>query len=94
MPSRFRKERVLVLGCGDIGVRMLKAQRTQAKWMALTSSAQRVPALRALGATPLQGNLDKPHTLRRLAGIAHRVVYLAPPPPKVGRIPVPWHWHA
>ena len=80
MPSRFRKERVLVLGCGDIGVRMLKAQRTQARWMALTSSAQRVPALRALGATPLQGNLDKPHTLRRLAGIAHRVVYLAPPP--------------
>lgn len=80
MPSRFRKERVLVLGCGDIGVRMLKAQRTQARWMALTSSALRVPALRALGATPLQGNLDKPHTLRRLAGIAHRVVYLAPPP--------------
>ena len=80
LPSRFRKERVLVLGCGDVGVRMLKAQRPQGRWLALTSSPARVPALRDLGATPLLGNLDKAQTLRRLAGLAQRVVYLAPPP--------------
>lgn len=80
MPSRFRKERVLVLGCGDVGVRLLKAQRPQSRWLALTSTAERIPALRALGATPLLGNLDRPQTLRRLAGLAQRVVYLAPPP--------------
>ncbi|HCX81549.1 MAG: NAD(P)-dependent oxidoreductase [Curvibacter sp. RIFCSPHIGHO2_12_FULL_63_18] len=80
LPSRFRKQRVLVLGCGDVGVRMVKAQGVQARWLALTSSAERIPALRAMGATPLLGNLDKPQTLRRLAGLAQRVLYLAPPP--------------
>ncbi len=59
---------------------MLQAQRPQARWLALTSQAERVPALRALGATPLQGNLDKARSLQRLAGLAQRVVYLAPPP--------------
>lgn len=80
MPSRFRKERILVVGCGDVGMRLLKAQRPQGRWLALTSTAERIPALRALGATPLQGNLDRPPTLRRLAGLVQRVVYLAPPP--------------
>jgi len=50
------------------------------RWLALTSSADRIPALRALGATPLIGNLDQPSSLRRLAGIATRLVHLAPPP--------------
>jgi nucleoside-diphosphate-sugar epimerase len=48
--------------------------------LALTSSVERVAPLRALGITPLLGNLDAPATLRRLAGLAHRVLHLAPPP--------------
>lgn len=71
---------MLVLGCGDVGVRLLKAQRSQGRWLALTSTAERIPALRALGVTPLLGNLDRAQTLQRLAGLAQRVVYLAPPP--------------
>lgn len=47
--------------------------------IALTSSAVRIPDLRARGITPLLGNLDEPASLRRLAGLAHRVVHLAPP---------------
>lgn len=47
--------------------------------MALTSSPERVRLLRACGITPLQGDLDQPRTLRRLAGLAHRVLHLAPP---------------
>lgn len=47
--------------------------------LALTSSATRVPALRAQGITPLVGNLDDESSLRRLAGIATRIVHLAPP---------------
>jgi len=46
----------------------------------LTSSPERLPALRALGVRPILGNLDEPLTLRRLAGLAHRVLHLAPPP--------------
>ncbi len=48
--------------------------------MALTSTPQRVEELRARGLVPLRGDLDQPRTLVRLAGIAERVVHLAPPP--------------
>jgi nucleoside-diphosphate-sugar epimerase len=46
----------------------------------LTSSPERLAALRQRGVTPLIGNLDQPATLARLAGIAQRVLHLAPPP--------------
>lgn len=46
---------------------------------ALTSSPARVSELRAQGITPVVGNLDEPATLRRLAGLATRVLHLAPP---------------
>lgn len=48
--------------------------------LALTSSPARGPELRARHITPLHGNLDQPATLRRLAGLATRVLHLAPPP--------------
>lgn len=48
--------------------------------MALTSSVQRTDELRSRGITPLAGNLDSPASLRRLAGLATRVLHLAPPP--------------
>ena len=48
--------------------------------LALTSTASRTAELRARGITPLMGNLDQPASLRRLAGLATRVVHLAPPP--------------
>lgn len=48
--------------------------------LALTSSPERRPELRAQNITPLAGNLDQSATLRRLAGLATRVIHLAPPP--------------
>ncbi|WP_439519825.1 SDR family oxidoreductase [Hydrogenophaga sp.] len=82
LPARFRRERVLIIGCGDVGTRAARlldpARRVRV--MALTSSSERVPALRQIGITPLQGNLDDARTLRRLAGVATRVLHLAPPP--------------
>ena len=48
--------------------------------LALTSSAGRVPGLRAQGARPLVGSLDDAGTLRRLSGLATRVLHLVPPP--------------
>ncbi len=82
LPARFRRERVLIVGCGDVGLRAARAlgagRRT--RLLALTSSPERAPALRAAGIQPLLGNLDAPATLRRLAGVATRVLHLAPPP--------------
>jgi nucleoside-diphosphate-sugar epimerase len=52
--------------------------------LALTSSPDRVTELRGRGLVPLRGNLDQPRSLRRLAGLADRVVHLAPPPGEPG----------
>ncbi|MDT0140784.1 NAD-binding protein, partial [Acidovorax sp. PRC11] len=85
LPARFRRERVLIVGCGDVGlraVRMLRAGQgaPRPRVLALTSSAARVAELRAAGTVPLVGDLDDVRTLRRLAGLATRVLHLAPPP--------------
>jgi nucleoside-diphosphate-sugar epimerase len=84
LPARFRRQRVLIVGCGDVGLRTageLGAPHSQrVRLMALTSSPDRVRLLRACGITPLLGNLDDPASIQRLAGIAHRVIHLAPPP--------------
>ncbi|MDA7415456.1 NAD-binding protein [Xenophilus arseniciresistens] len=80
LPARFRRERLLIIGCGDVGTRVLRALQGRMQVLALTSSPQRVPALRAAGARALIGDLDAPATLHRLAGLGTRVLHLAPPP--------------
>lgn len=80
LPSRFRRQRILIIGCGDVGLRVARQLAPRVRLLALTSSPERRPELRARHITPLAGNLDQPATLRRLAGLATRVVHLAPPP--------------
>ncbi|MEI2623767.1 MAG: NAD-dependent epimerase/dehydratase family protein [Giesbergeria sp.] len=85
LPSRFRRPRLLIVGCGDVGVRVLRAlsqggAAPRLRVLALTSSPERMAELRQLGAQPLRGNLDDAATLRRLAGLATQVLHLAPPP--------------
>lgn len=84
LPARFRRERVLVVGCGDVGMRAASLLAGRVRLLALTSSPQRCGALRAAGITPLVGNLDDVATVRRLAGLAQRVLHLAPPPSDQG----------
>jgi len=80
LPSRFRRPRLLIVGCGDVGQRVAAQLPPGVRLLALTSSPERLAGLRAQGVTPLQGNLDQPATLRRLSGLATRVLHLAPPP--------------
>ena len=75
-----RRPTLLIVGCGDVGLRVLKLLRGRWTVWALTSSPGRLPALRAAGVVPLLGNLDDPRTLGRLGGLADRVLHLAPPP--------------
>jgi nucleoside-diphosphate-sugar epimerase len=79
-PSRLRKPTLLIVGCGDIGLRVLRCLGSRWRVLALTSSTHRLAELRAAGAVPLTGNLDAPATLARLAHLADAVLHLAPPP--------------
>lgn len=86
LPAVLRRPTLLIVGCGDVGLRVLRAlapalaARRGWRVLALTSSPERAALLRAAGAVPLLGNLDEPATLRRLAGLADAVLHLAPPP--------------
>jgi nucleoside-diphosphate-sugar epimerase len=77
-PVRFRCPTLLIVGCGDVGLRVL--QRLQGwRTLALTSSVDKLATLRAAGAVPLLGNLDDAGALGRLGGLADAVLHLAPP---------------
>lgn len=80
LPARFRRRRVLVLGCGDIGLRTLAALTRTAQVTVLTQARDRLADLRARGVRPLLGDLDDAASLQRLAGLATELMYLAPPP--------------
>lgn len=71
---------LLIVGCGDVGLRILPEVVGRWQVYVLTSSPERCADLRARGAVPLQGNLDDLATLGRLAGLADAVLHLAPPP--------------
>ncbi|MEP7283106.1 MAG: NAD-binding protein, partial [Rubrivivax sp.] len=72
---------MLIVGCGDIGLRVLRVLSPGWRVLALTSQPDRRAELRAAGAVPLIGDLDDPPTLARLAGLADAVLVLAPPAP-------------
>lgn len=77
---RLRRPRLLIVGCGDVGQRVVQALGGRWTVRALTSQPARADTLRAIGVTPLVGDLDKPASLRRLGALAERVLHLAPPP--------------
>jgi nucleoside-diphosphate-sugar epimerase len=72
--------RLLIVGCGDVGLRILARVHRRFRVFALTSTPARAPLLRAAGAVPLTGALDDRATLSRLRALAPRLIHLAPPP--------------
>jgi len=79
--QKMNRPRLLIVGCGDVGMRLLPLLRTRFRVYALTSQPERCAELRAAGAVPLVADLDQPATLRRLAGLARHILHLAPPQP-------------
>ena len=75
----FGKPSILIIGCGDIGLRVAKQMSRSHRVFALTSQQNRFQELRAVGAIPVLGNLDHPESLWRLSGLAQTVIHLAPP---------------
>ncbi|WP_229723935.1 SDR family oxidoreductase [Oxalicibacterium solurbis] len=73
------KPRLLVLGCGDVGMRLLPLLRDKFRIFAVTTQEERRQALRDAGAIPVIADLDRPATLARIARLAQTIVHLAPP---------------
>ena len=77
LPRRFRRPRLLIVGCGDVGLRVAKLLADRWRLLALAPQPARRNALRRAGVQPLVGDLDAPATLQRLAGLADAVLHLA-----------------
>lgn len=88
LPRRLRRPRLLLVGCGDVGGRLAKhlVARMGDRWKVIGTARadESLAAIRALGAVPVTIDLDEPRAARRIAGLADRIVHLAPPQP-VGR---------
>ena len=71
---------MLIVGCGDVGMRVVRALRNRFQLTVLSASGSRAAELHEHGVRVIKGDLDRPSSLRRLAGLAQRVLHLAPPP--------------
>jgi hypothetical protein len=69
--ARARRPTLLIVGCGDVGLRVLRSAAALARAGADLVAGARAAAA-AQGAVPLLGNLDEPATLGRLGGLADR----------------------
>jgi nucleoside-diphosphate-sugar epimerase len=77
---RLGRPRLLIVGCGDIGLGIVSRLHGRFRIFAVTTSPERCPHLRAAGAVPMLIDLDRDRPLR-LARLATRVIHLAPPGP-------------
>ena len=79
LTQKLGRPRLLIVGCGDVGMRLLPLVCGRFRVFAVTSSAHRCAELRAAGAIPIVADLDHPASLRRLQNLAPNVIHLAPP---------------
>jgi len=74
------KRTLLIVGCGDIALRAAPLLQAHYRLLGLYRRPESRAPLRLRGITPVFGDLDIPHSLGKLAGMAHAVLHLAPPP--------------
>ncbi|HMV20183.1 MAG: NAD-dependent epimerase/dehydratase family protein [Betaproteobacteria bacterium] len=73
-------QKVLIVGSGDVARRALPWLVGRYRVFALVRNPANAEIWRSGGAIPVLGDLDRPVTLRRLAGLADYVLHFAPPP--------------
>ena len=76
--------RLLIVGCGDVGLRLIRRLRAShpASRIAIVATARRAEqqdAIRMAGAVPLRVDLDQRHEAARIAALGRRAVISAPP---------------
>jgi nucleoside-diphosphate-sugar epimerase len=72
-------KRILIVGCGDIALRVAGLLRNRYQLYGLVRNPLHVDKLRAAGIVPLMGDLDIPHSLDRLSSLSQIVLHFAPP---------------
>lgn len=78
---------ILIVGCGDIAMRIAPLLRNRYQLFGLIRNASHKVQLRAVGITPILADLDKRAPLVKIAGLADIVLHLAPPPSNTGGDP-------
>ncbi len=74
-------QRLLLVGCGDIALRLAEKLKGKYKIFGLSRSADRLSIIRDKGLVPILGDLDDRHSLHKISGISSDIVHLAPPSP-------------
>ncbi len=77
---RLSAPRLLIVGCGDVGLRIVARLRGRFRIVAMTSTPVRRGELRRAGTIPIVADLDDRRTLARIAPFAGHLIHLAPPP--------------
>ncbi|MEW5943990.1 MAG: NAD-dependent epimerase/dehydratase family protein [Pseudomonadota bacterium] len=72
-------QRLVIIGYGDIAARAVPYLRGRYRIYALVRNPERSAGLRCQGVIPVAGDLDRPESLGRLAGLAHCILHFAPP---------------
>ena len=72
--------RVLLIGCGDIALRVAALLRGRVRLYGLTRRPDDIPKLRRRGIVPILGDLDRYDSLDRLRAAPFAVLHFAPPP--------------
>ncbi|MCP5266729.1 MAG: SDR family NAD(P)-dependent oxidoreductase [Burkholderiaceae bacterium] len=84
LPRRLRRPRLVIAGCGDVGLRLIRqlAPRlgSRARLIGLARGTEALAAIRAAGGTPIAFDLDERRPRRRLGSIASGWIHLAPTP--------------
>lgn len=81
VPRRFRRQRLLIIGCGDIGQRVVQQLHHGWQVMGVARSDETLQKIRAAGAVAMQA--DDAH---RLARWATHVLHAAPPASRDGEV--------
>ncbi len=74
-------QRLLLVGCGDIALRLADKLKGKYRIFGLSRSADSLSKIRDRGLVPILGDLDDRHSLHKISGISSDIVHLAPPSP-------------
>lgn len=81
VPRRFRRQRLLIIGCGDIGQRVVQQLHHGWQVIGVARSDETLQKIRAAGAMAMQA--DDAH---RLARWATHILHAAPPASRDGEV--------